>query len=74
VSNSIIEPATVSDPGHTVYLSDPSATPQCFSPFVGTLPTQDGTCQPANFDNISLLSARPTVDLDILFAPPFSVR
>jgi hypothetical protein len=71
---SIIELAAVSAPGHTVYLSDPDATPQRFIPFVGTQLAPDGTCQPANFDNIEMLAARPVVDLDTLFVPPFSVR
>jgi hypothetical protein len=30
--------------------------------------------QPANFDSVDLLAARPIVDLDTLFTPPFSVR
>ena len=74
VTNSLIEPAAVSAPGHTIYVSEPDAEPQRFTPFVGTQLAQDGTCQPANFDNISLLPARAVVDFDTLFTPPFSVR
>jgi hypothetical protein len=74
VTNSLIEPAVVSAPGHTVYLSEPGAMPQVFTSFVGTQLRSDGTCLPANLGNISLLPARAVVDLDTLFTPPFSVR
>jgi hypothetical protein len=71
---SMIEQPTVSAPGHTVYLSGPDAEPQRFIPFVGTQLTADSSCQPASFDNIDLVPARPVVDLDTLFTPPLSVR
>jgi hypothetical protein len=70
----LLPQAVLSAPGKTLYLQMPDAVPQRFIPFTGTRLNPDGTCTPVNFDNIELVTARPVVDLDMLFTPPFSVR
>jgi hypothetical protein len=74
VPQSIIAQSAISAPGHTVYVTEPDATPQRFDSFQGTFLAQDGTCQPTGGGGITLLAARAVVDLDTLFTPPFSVR
>ena len=69
----LIPLGAVSAPGHTVYAPEPGATRQIFNPFDGSRLDPDGTCQAFN-GPIGLLAARPLVELDTLFTPPFSVE
>jgi hypothetical protein len=72
----LIELATVSAPGQTVYVSDPDATTQTLPPFSGSLLHPDGTCGSLGGRPFptELIAARSIVDLETLFTPPYRVR
>jgi hypothetical protein len=73
VGISLFPSAAVSGPGHTVYLAEPDATSQFFES-IGSALSMDGTCSPGARGGLMGIAARPVMELDTLFTPPFSVR
>ncbi|MFZ1058343.1 MAG: hypothetical protein WAP47_04015 [Candidatus Rokuibacteriota bacterium] len=67
----LILPATIEGPGHTVYVPDTSATPR---PVAAQSLLMQGACFSWLSNLQSAVPAIPLVDLDTLYAPPFTVR
>jgi hypothetical protein len=70
-TNSFVQPAALLDPGHTVYVADPSATPVT----VQTKSITDPIAGCERRDNIFQgVPAVAVVNLDDYFTPPFTVK